>query len=107
MVVDGFYLWPCSICGEMQPESPDDTDAGGWGNLILVEGDNGETLIVCRDCINESMAGKGLGFLMAGVSYAGPRAREWANQIIDGMLTGEDFPEYQCGHWEWHPEECV
>lgn len=107
MIVVGFYMWPCSICGKMRLESPDDTDVYGWGNLILVEGDNGKTLVVCRDCIDENMAGKGLGFLRAGVPYTGPKAKEWVNQIIDGILNGSDFSEYQCGYWQWHPEEGV
>ncbi len=115
MNVDGFYFWHCDVCNQSKPETPFEDDPQGWGNLLLVQSKNGQTMTVCRDCIealadleDDWMRGQGVGFLMGGVYYTGPKAKAWANQIIDGILDSSyDFPEYECGHWIWQPEDEV
>lgn len=101
MQVDGFYLWHCDVCQESFPESPWDDDPYGYGNLLVVEVD-GEEQQVCRDCIEElgeKVRGRGLGFVLSGVWYTGPQAREWVNEVIDAILDGGDIPELGCGSW--------
>lgn len=75
MNVDGFYFWHCDVCGESVPESPNESEPWGYGNMLLVE-INQKVKQVCRDCISD------LGDrVCGGISYAGPRARQWANEI--------------------------
>ncbi|WP_084665251.1 hypothetical protein [Thermanaeromonas toyohensis] len=99
MNIDGFYLWHCGVCEKSVPESPNENDPWGYGNLLLLEVD-GKVKQVCRDCISElgeMVRGKGAGFICNGISYTGPRAREWANEIIDALLGEGDIEEFGCG----------
>lgn len=104
MQVDGFYYWHCDVCQESVPESPWDDDPCGYDNLLLLELEQRQGPgMVCRDCVaelGEKARGRGLGFVFAGTYYTGPRAREWANQVIDAILDDDDdIPELGCGGW--------
>lgn len=39
-----------------------------------------------------------MGFVCGGTGYTGPRAREWANEIISSLLDDEYFDEMGCGY---------
>jgi hypothetical protein len=100
MNIDGFYYWTCDICKDSVSESPHEDDPWGYGNLLLIETSEGIKR-VCRWCVDElgdEIRGKGVGFVYEGISYTGPRAREWANDIINSLLDGGDIEEGACGY---------
>ncbi|MGB9905525.1 MAG: hypothetical protein ACPLQO_12805, partial [Desulfotomaculales bacterium] len=97
--IDGYYFWHCDICGHLVAESPNESDPWGYGNLLLVN--TGEWLTqVCRECVadmGDEIRGKGAGFILGGLLYTGPRARQWANEVIERLLDGGDIKEGACG----------